>query len=282
MPELPEVETVRQLLQSQIQGKTIQGGQVYWPAIVYHRAQFIEAVRGQTIHKIGRRGKYLLFHLDSCILVVHLRMEGKFYLQDKDSALKKHTHVSLDLGDVRLDYHDVRKFGRFECIESIETYFKDKLGYEPFDERLTGDYLKSLAQPRSIPLKAYLLDQRMMAGIGNIYADEICFEASVSPFKKVNRISLDEWNLILVSTRKILQAAIDSGGSTIRSYTSSLGVTGLFQQSLHVYGRAQQACHVCGNPLERGVVNQRSTVYCLQCQKVSQHARRHYRAHGKR
>lgn len=282
MPELPEVQTVVDHLALNVLGQVIQKVQVIWPSIVHHDPTFSSKLVGQHIQAMSRRGKYILFHLDVGYLVVHLRMEGKFFLQKEQDPIAKHTHVTLLLDLVRLDYHDTRKFGRFEFVENLQDYFKDRLGLEPFDQALTPKHLKHLAKTRSIPLKAFLLDQKMMAGIGNIYADESCFEAMLSPFKPVNKLKETEWERLIIAIRKVLSLALESGGSTIRSYTVSHGVSGRFQQSLKVYGRAHLPCTRCGQNLDKGIVNQRSTVYCGVCQKVSQDAHRHYGIHGQR
>lgn len=282
MPELPEVETVASVLRTRLLNQTIRKATVLWPRIVHDDADFSDKVSGRTIVSIGRRGKYLILNLDQGHLIIHLRMEGKFYISDPGSSPRKHTHVILHFDTFDLEYNDVRKFGRLLICEDPEAILSGKLGYEPFDPELTADKLKEQTKHRTTPLKALLLDQSVIAGIGNIYADEICFAAKISPFKPVRSLKLEEWEHIIQETRTILRAAIDSGGSTIRSYTSSLGVTGLFQQTLNVYGRSGLPCKVCGETLQRGLVTQRSTVYCLSCQKVSQHAHRHYGIHGKR
>lgn len=282
MPELPEVETVASVLRTRLLNQTIRRATVLWPRIVQEDADFNTKVSGRTIVSIGRRGKYLILNMDQGHLIIHLRMEGKFYISEPKSIPRKHTHVILHFDTFDLEYNDVRKFGRILYCEDPEPILSGKLGYEPFDPELTADKLKELAKHRIIPLKAYLLDQSVIAGIGNIYADEICYAAKISPFKPVRNLKLDDWERIIQEARRILRSAIDSGGSTIRSYTSSLGVTGLFQQTLNVYGRSGLACKVCGETLQRGIVTQRSTVYCLSCQKVSRHAHRHYGIHGKR
>lgn len=282
MPELPEVQTVVDHLAAHLLGQTIHKVEIHWPALTHHQADFASKLEQKTLHSIHRRGKYLVFVLDEGYWIVHLRMEGKFFLNDPSDPIAKHTHACLWFDRFRLDYNDTRKFGRFDWTFDEEAFFADRLGLEPFDHRLTPSHLKSCAAKRRIPLKAFLLDQSVIAGIGNIYADESCFKAQLSPFKTARSLTLSEWEKLIEAIREVLTMALNSGGSTIRTYTVSHGVTGRFQQSLMVYGRNQEPCKVCGNLLERGIVSQRSTIYCRHCQKVSQHAHRHYGIHGQR
>ncbi|MDO4378365.1 MAG: bifunctional DNA-formamidopyrimidine glycosylase/DNA-(apurinic or apyrimidinic site) lyase [Erysipelotrichia bacterium] len=271
MPELPEVETVLRTLEKQLKGQQIEQVKMFYSKILDNIDEnyFIVHLPGQHFVNFERRGKYLLFVLDDYVLVVHLRMEGKFYVYPKDYDQKdKHTHVIFYLNNMQLHYNDVRKFGRFylykkgmpiECI--------NKLGYEPFDENLTGCYLKKYNRHNHQKIKTQLLDQEMIAGIGNIYADEICFQAQINPLRQARFISGEKYDQLINACRLILKEAIKQGGTTIRSYTSSLGVTGLFQLSLKVHNRENENCYKCGNKIIREKVNGRSTYYCPYCQK---------------
>ena len=282
MPELPEVETVAGVLRNQLVGAKMTGATILWPKIVGGDQNFFEHIAGRKVLAVGRRGKYLIVDLDQGHLIIHLRMEGKFFISPKGQDPRPHTHVILHFETFDLEYNDIRKFGRILYTEDPKPHLEPKLGPEPFDERLDPSYLRQKARTRSVALKTFLLDQSIIAGIGNIYADEICFSVRLSPYKPVKSLKLKEWAAIIDATRAILGAAIADGGTTIRSYTSSLGVTGRFQQTLNVYGRGGQACRVCGETLHKGTVGQRSTVYCLKCQKVSPHAHRHHGLHGQR
>ena len=266
MPELPEVETVVRTLKSQIIGERIRSVQVFWPKTVYESETFSTDLTDKRIMDITRRGKYLIFILDQGFMSVHLRMEGRFFLTPLDEEPKKHTHVVFTLSDRKLEFNDTRKFGRLRY--SLDDPTKEmSLGYEPFDERLTPQHCRSLAKKRSVPLKTFLLDQSMIAGIGNIYADEICFLSRLSPLKKVNTLSLKQWQEVIGIMRMVLSEAILAGGATVRTYTASLGITGRFQSSLRVYGRGSQACLSCAGPLKRVKIGQRTSVYCPHCQK---------------
>ena len=267
MPELPEVETVVRTLRNHILHEKIHHVQVFWERTVYESETFIQDVSNQYIQDITRRGKYLIFTLDKGFMSVHLRMEGRFYMTPLDEAPKKHTHVVFYLKDQKLEFNDTRKFGRIKYSTEDPVSLLTQLGLEPFDERLNPAYLRLKAKNRSIPVKTFLLDQSVIAGIGNIYADEICFLCHLSPLKKVKTLTLKQWQELIDNVRMVLSDAILAGGTTVRSYTSSLGVTGRFQNTLRVYGRASEACVSCTTPLKSIKIGQRTSVYCPVCQK---------------
>lgn len=271
MPELPEVETVLRTLEKQINEQTIENIKVFYSNILDNidEENFSTCLFNQSFHQFKRRGKYLIFVLDDYTLIVHLRMEGKFYIYPKDYDLKdKHTHVIFYLKDKQLHYNDVRKFGRMYLYKNNENLScLDKLGYEPFDINLTGSYLKKYNRDNNQKIKTQLLDQGMIAGIGNIYADEICFESKINPLTPAKFISEKKYYDIIEASRKILSEAIQMGGTTIKSYTSSLGVTGLFQQKLMVHSRDNSTCYLCGSNIQRIKVNGRSTYFCPKCQE---------------
>ena len=270
MPELPEVETVLRTLEHQIKDQQIEDVDIFYEKMIeIDQDSFVSELKGQHFRKFERRGKYLLFILDEYTLIVHLRMEGKFYVYPKEYKGKdKHTHVIFYLSDKQLHYNDVRKFGRMWLYKKDEDYScLEKLGYEPFDERLTGNYLKKFNKNNKTKIKTQLLDQSMITGIGNIYADEILFKAGINPLVEARFISENDCDKIISATREILKEAIRQGGTTIRSYTSSLGVTGLFQQYLMVHSRDDGTCYKCNSDIVRVKVNGRSTYYCPTCQK---------------
>lgn len=274
MPELPEVETVVQTLCYQLKKPTIKNVRVFWDNIIASPSvdAFINGMKGKTIQDYGRYGKYLIFDLGSHVWIAHLRMEGKFYIQQPQEPYDKHVHVIFDLDDGRqLRYHDTRKFGKMYLYEKqadIHDYpcFKN-IGYDAFDERLTKDYLYKKLHPRKIPLKQALLDQSVIAGIGNIYADEICFALGMHPERKINTLRKKDFERLIIETRRILNGAISFGGTTIRSYTSSLGVDGRFQLKLKVHARKGEKCKVCGSEIKKIVVATRGTYYCPTCQR---------------
>jgi formamidopyrimidine-DNA glycosylase len=272
MPELPEVETVKEVLKKKILNKIIKDVKVYWANIIEYpsKDEFISKIKGQTIKDINRRGKWLMFELDNYYLFCHLRMEGKFYLKNHNDTLEKHEHIVFDLDDIELRYKDTRKFGKMLLISKQDVKeckpLKD-LGLEPFDDQLTTTYLKNKFKNKTLSIKSLLLDQSIIAGIGNIYADEILFASHIKPSKIGNKLSIKELQDIIDNTKIILKNAIKKGGTTIRTYTSSLGVTGEYQHDLFVHQRKGKECKICGNIIKKTTVGTRGTYYCSKCQK---------------
>lgn len=270
MPELPEVETVVNTLKKLVLNKRIESVTSYWDNIIAYPdiSEFTEAIKGQQIIDINRRGKYIIFNLTSKTLVSHLRMEGKYFVYSNDVEKDKHSHIIFKFEDGgQMHYNDVRKFGKMYLYDESEALrILENVGLEPWDRKLTGAYLKKRAQNRRITIKQFLLDQSIIAGIGNIYVNEIMFLVKIHPETVVNKVSLAKFNEIIATTQDILAEAIKQGGTTIRSYTSSLGVTGLFQQSLNVHNLDGKACPVCGEEIIKITVAQRGTYLCPNCQ----------------
>jgi len=267
MPELPEVETVKETLKGMIVGLKIDDCIVHYERIIRTPDvnDFKKSVIGQKFNDILRRGKYLIFVLDDFYMISHLRMEGKFYFKD-DLELSKHEHVVFRLGSKYLTYHDVRKFGTLDLwpiSNCLEDFFD--LGPEPFSSEFSFEYLKSKKSKKNI--KAFLLDQRIVAGIGNIYVNEILFLSKVLPTRTFSSLSDEELKDIVVNTKKVLKRAVELGGTTIRSYTSSLGVTGRFQNELHVHSKQGEKCPVCGEKIQKEFVAGRGTYFCKNCQR---------------
>lgn len=271
MPELPEVETVKNGLKNYCLNKTIENVIINHNNIIANISadQFKEKIKNQTILSFDRKGKFIIIHLSNSTLLVHLRMEGKFKF-DK-ALLDKHSHVIFNFTDNNvLIYHDVRKFGKIYYFEKdIDIYSQlplSKLGLEPME--VNDDlYLYNKFKKVKLPIKAALLDQSILAGIGNIYADEICFACKISPFKEASLLTIEECNLIVKEASRILNEAILMGGSTIKSFQSSHGVDGLFQQRLLVYGKENQQCINCKTLIIKTFIRQRGTHYCPNCQK---------------
>lgn len=267
MPELPEVETVLRTLETKIKDREIVGIKViYKPIVDLDCKLFKKKLIGQHFRDFKRRGKFLIFEMDDISFISHLRMEGKYYILNKDYPIDKHTHVIfyLDNGE-EFRYHDVRKFGRMELMDKKDDYFDFKeLGPEPFDKAFNLDYCKKYLNNKNKPIKEVLLDQSFVAGIGNIYVDEILWDISVNPIRPANKLKDEEIKAMISSTRKILKKAIKAGGTTIRSYTSSLGVTGRFQLSLNCH--TKDVCKRCGGKIKKIRVGGRGTYYCPKCQ----------------
>lgn len=268
MPELPEVQTVLNTLEDRIKGRRIENIQIlYKPIVVCSEEEFCRKLIGSCFRGFKRRGKYLLFEMDDVTLVSHLRMEGKYFILDDTYPISRHDHVIFYLDDGKqLRYNDVRKFGRMELIDKDEDYrcFKD-LGPEPFSEEFCVQYCRDYLKEKKSPIKQALLDQSFVAGIGNIYADEILSLIHLDPRTPAHSLSRKQLEEMIQQTRSILRKAIEAGGTTIRSYTSSLGVTGRFQLDLNVHGLA--VCPVCGSEIKKIRVGGRGTYYCPKCQK---------------
>lgn len=273
MPELPEVETVVRTLEHQLQQVEIIDCRVLWDNIIAMDTQaFIETIRHKKIQGYHRHGKYLIFDLGSHDFIVHLRMEGKFYVQAPQEPYDKHTHVIFSLSDGReLRYHDTRKFGKMVLYPKQENYREypcfAHIGPDAFDEVLCADSLYRMLHKKKTCLKAVLLDQSVMAGIGNIYADEICYAMRMHPETKISHLRKKDFDALITETRRILSGAIRAGGTTIRSYTSSLGVDGRFQLKLKVHARKGEACPSCQGEIKKITVAGRGTYYCPTCQK---------------
>ena len=273
MPELPEVETVRKKLLLKLKNKKINDLKIIYSNVFEGQDinKVIKNITGEVINDIKRRGKWLLFELDNYYLLSHLRMEGKYLYRDINSEIGKHEHVIFNINnEFELRYKDVRKFGKMYLVPKDElnkSKLKD-LGYEPWDKNLTSDYLLSKYKNKSLPIKSILLDQSIIVGIGNIYADEILFLSKINPHKKGKNITKKECNLIIENTKKVLDKAIKEGGTTIRSYTSEEGVTGLFQNSLNVHKKENEPCPNCKTKIKRDKIGGRSSYYCPKCQAL--------------
>lgn len=274
MPELPEVETVRNTLQSLVVGKKIKNVTVMYPKMIKlpeNPAQFREALIGQTIEGTGRRGKFLIIFTTDYSLVSHLRMEGRYGVFAADDAVDKHTHVIFHFEDgTELRYRDVRKFGTMHLFKKGEEWKKRPLsilGPEPLSSGFTPAELKRRLSKSRRNIKTALLDQKVVAGLGNIYADESLFKARIHPERAANSLTDEEIKVLHMKIIETLSEAVEKGGSTVRSYVNSLGQIGMFQLELYVYGRRGEKCKLCGTPLERIVVGGRGTVFCPSCQK---------------
>ena len=271
MPELPEVETVKRILEAKLVNKTITGVECFRAKnIASDLDEFLSLVPGKKILSLTRKGKYLLFHLsDEYVILGHLRMEGKFFLKEESAPYGKFDLIVLHLDDgKKLVYQDVRKFGGMGLYKE-ENILRDSalnhLGKEPFeweDEAFYGELRK-----RHAPIKEVIMDQALISGIGNIYADESLFASHIHPRTPADSLNQNEVSSLLGNARRIMQEAIDLGGSTVHSYHPSEGVNGGMQNELIAYGRKDAPCPNCGFPFRKSVVGGRGTTYCPICQK---------------
>jgi formamidopyrimidine-DNA glycosylase len=269
MPELPEVETVRVTLEKEISNEEFAQVDAHYPKIITNDThEFKKKIVGQKINRIDRMGKYLIFILDQDALIIHLRMEGKFFIK-LDEPIQKHEHVVFHFKSGRnLRYHDVRKFGTITLIplsEYLDTYPLNQLGDEPKDINIEHFY--SVLNKKNTEIKAVLLDQHIIAGLGNIYVDETLFLSHVHPTRIASSITYDEAKWIIQAAIQVLDKAIQLGGTTIRSYTSSLGVHGRFQNELNVHMKANEPCPRCQTKIIKMKVKGRGAYVCPSCQK---------------
>jgi len=272
MPEIAEVETVRRVLKNKILNKKIVDVKIMYPKMIETNIDdFKKNIINNSFTDILRKGKWLIFELNDYYLLSHLRMEGKYFIKDINKEIIKHEHVIFYFDDnTTLRYHDVRKFGKMFLVKKNEINNVKELakqGLEPNDIRLTSSYLLDKFKNKSLPIKSTLLDQSIISGLGNIYADEVLFDAKINPLKQAKKITKEEANNIINSAKEIIDNAIKCGGTTIRSYTSSLGVKGNYQDFLKVHKRENELCEICKSKIIRIKINGRSTYYCPKCQK---------------
>jgi formamidopyrimidine-DNA glycosylase len=273
MPELPEVETVRRSLLP-LCGLAITGVSVTLPKLLQNISveDFAESVKNKTIEDIGRRGKYLLFHLSGgYTMVVHLRMTGQLRYSDKEELLPAHTHIVLSLSDSKeLRYTDIRQFGFWffgPHAEAMAASRLNNLGPEPLEDDFSLALLQDMLKGRKGNVKAFLLNQQQIAGVGNIYADEALFGAAIHPSRTVDTLTEAEIASLWRSLRDVLAKGVSMRGTTFSDYVDGLGLSGSFQHELKVYARKGKPCSVCSAPIERTIVAGRGTHSCSICQK---------------
>ncbi|NLJ99780.1 MAG: bifunctional DNA-formamidopyrimidine glycosylase/DNA-(apurinic or apyrimidinic site) lyase [Clostridia bacterium] len=277
MPELPEVETIRRTLKEKIMGREICQVEIFLPSLVNpdEPRGFIEGIVGSCIHDLGRRGKYLLVKLDNKkVVVINFRMTGRlvFVTDGTDStSYSKHTHLVISFKDgSQLHYMDIRKFGTIRLVgeEDLETCYDLKnLGMEPLNPDFTEDRLAELLANRRKRIKPMLMDQCFIAGIGNIYADEILFRSAISPERASNTLTAQEVKKLHASIVEVLKEAVQHRGTSIRDYVDGEGNSGDFQNILKVYGREGKACSYCSTEIVKMKLGGRSTYFCSCCQK---------------
>ncbi len=289
MPELPEVETYVRALKPLLNGKTILEAEVRWPRTIAapDASIFPDLVRGRRFASFRRRGKYMLLGLDSGeTLIVHLRMTGELRIHgpapgplDHDSALgastadlqvppaDHHTHVifQLDTGE-ELRFRDIRKFGRIWLVTDEESVV-GKLGPEPLDAEFLPQHLERALARRTASIKSLLLNQSIVAGVGNIYADEALFRARIDPRRAGGQLNAEEIVRLHQGLQDVLQAGIEAQGSSLQNYAPPTGGKGGFQEKFQVFRRGGEPCFHCNAPISRIVLAQRSTHFCPDCQK---------------
>lgn len=276
MPELPEIETICRHLQHAIVNYCIK--QVI---IRNHSLRFPinldlnDILQGSIINKIHRRAKYLLidcYHQSSDLngsLIIHLGMSGKLSILDAATPVTKHDHLDLVLqNNTILRYNDPRRFGAiiWTAINPLEHNLLAHLGPEPFDVGFTAKYLFTKAQKKNLTIKQFIMDNKIVVGIGNIYANEALFLSKIHPLSIAKNLSLDHMKTLIIIIRKILKQAILQGGTSLKDFFDPAGKSGTFSKSLQIYGRVNQSCYICGTIIKQIKLGQRSTFFCTTCQ----------------
>ena len=271
MPELPEVETVRRSLLKNVKGHKIIKVETYLDKLYSPttKAEFIKSLTNQTINDVNRVSKWLIIELDDYDLLSHLRMEGKYNYVLQNTPREKHDYIIFDLDNgYSLRYNDTRQFGKM-ILMPLNVGAKHpaitKIGPEPWDTDET--YLKEKLKNKRIAIKTALLDQTILAGLGNIYVNEVLFLSKIKPTRPANKLTKKELADIIKHSSEVMQKSIEAGGTTIHNFTSELGKPGAFQDQLLIHGKVDQPCPICKKAIHKEKVNGRGTYYCKNCQK---------------
>lgn len=271
MPELPEVETIcRGLSSSILKQKIVEVYISNFKLRLPIPKNLPQVLKGQTVQKISRRGKYILLHTKTGTLIIHLGMSGNLQIKSKNHLTTKHEHLNIIFAnDLLLCYHDPRRFGAilWTTKAPLKHQLLKNLGPEPLAKNFTANYLFNRAKSKKCHIKQFIMDNNVVTGIGNIYANEVLFAAKISPLQKANTISFTYYQKLVKESKKILALAIKHGGTTIKDHTDSSGKKGSFQNKLKVYGRSDQPCLNCQHNLTLIKIGGRSTVFCPHCQK---------------
>lgn len=271
MPELPEVETTRRGIEPHLRGQAIARVVVRQPRLRWPIPDDLaELLVGRIVERVERRAKYLLVPFPHGTLLMHLGMSGSLRLVRADEPAGKHDHVDLELASgLALRYHDPRRFGAmlWQAAGAPPHPLLEGLGPEPLTDAFDGDYLFELSRGRSAAVKTFLMDGRVVVGVGNIYANEALFAAGIRPDRAAGRIARERYARLAEEVKKVLARSIEQGGTTLRDFVGGDGKPGYFAQQLLVYGRGGHACRNCLEELVEVRLGQRSTVYCRRCQR---------------
>lgn len=269
MPELPEVETTLRGIEPHILGQKITQVIVRERRLRWTIPDELDVLSSeQTIQQVTRRAKYLLIALQSGTIIIHLGMSGSLRIVESHTAVNKHDHVDILLANgLALRYHDPRRFG---CIlwtnDPVNHPLLTHLGPDPLTENFNVNYLFQVSRKRFLAVKLFIMDNKTVVGVGNIYANEALFAAGINPNKAANTISKARYEKLVACIKEVLNRAIKAGGTTLRDFVGGDGHPGYFQQTLNVYGRGQMPCKQCGRLLKEIKLGQRTTVWCSHCQ----------------
>ena len=270
MPELPEVETTRRGIRTALKDRRVDSFVVRELRLRWRiDAALPSMLAGKRVRDVRRRAKYLLIELDGGTLILHLGMSGSLRVLEPSSALKPHDHYDIVLDSGRcLRFNDPRRFGSLHWVtgDASQHPLLAGLGPEPLENGFDADYLLARARRRKIAIKQFLMDQKVVVGVGNIYASEALFRAGINPRRAAGRVSQLRFERLVEAVRDVLGDAIRQGGTTLRDYVAADGTPGYFRQKLYVYERTGKACRRCRTPIRQIVQGQRSTYYCPRCQ----------------
>lgn len=271
MPELPEVEVSRLGITPWLEGVVVQRVIIRHPRLRWPIPAEIHLLEGQPLHKIERRAKYLLLYSTLGAAILHLGMSGRLRILPAGTPAEKHDHVDIELANGKLlRFHDPRRFGAllWTSEDPFQHPLLKNMGPEPLTETFSGDYLWQRSRKSITAIKPWLMNNHVVVGVGNIYANEALFMAHIHPKRSANTLSHEECLLLVKAVKEVLARAIEQGGTTLRDFMRTDGKPGYFVQELQVYGRTGLPCSVCMHPLEELRLGQRSSVYCPVCQPM--------------
>jgi len=267
LPELPEVEVTARAVSRSFLNKKLNYVEIFNRNLRWPVPSDVQKLNGLSLTNVSRRAKFIKFEFEHKQLLCHLGMSGSFRNVRRGFKKLKHDHVLFKFSRDFLCYNDPRRFGLILWTDSYRAQsLLSRLGVEPFSEHFSGMYLKQAAKKRRLSVKAFLMHQSVVVGVGNIYASEALFAAGITPQRRCDRISLDRYNILTEKVKLILLKAINAGGTTIADFHSGNGSAGNFQQDLLVYGLDGEPCRACGNILKKVILSGRSSYFCRNCQ----------------
>lgn len=271
MPELPEVETTKRGIEPHLVGKAIseiviREKRFRWPI----QNCLKKNIQKKIILKISRRSKYILFHLENGCFMIHLGMSGSLRITNAKQEIKKHDHIDIKINkNTILRFNDPRRFGSLLWLgkKPHNHFLLNKLGPEPFNEEFTPDYLFEKSRNRKLPIKNFIMNNNIVVGVGNIYANEALFISGIRPSRKSYKVTKKDFEKLTDAIVKVLKSSIEMGGTTLKDFVNSDGNPGYFQQTLFVYGRDKESCKKCKGEIYLQRIGQRSSFFCKNCQK---------------
>jgi len=268
MPELPEVEVSKMGITPHVIQQKIDGIIIRQPQLRWRIPEQLEQLQGQTVLSVERRAKYLLIRVDLGIIIIHLGMSGSLRVLDRDTPAEKHDHVDLLLSNGKLlRYNDPRRFGAWLWQENNSQHeLLLNLGPEPLEDTFNAQYMFDKANGKRVAVKQFIMDNKVVVGVGNIYASESLFIAGIHPLHPTGKLTLAQWSCLVKSIKQVLANAIKQGGTTLKDFNQVDGKPGYFAQELQVYGKPGEPCPDCGSEIEQLKIGQRNSYFCSKCQ----------------